>query len=399
MDYGPWSIKFNLSGRLCTYFCCMRIAVNTLFLQKDRLEGYGHFTKEIVSRMVLQHPEHEFIFVFDRPFDSAFIFAPNVTPLIVSPAARHALSFKYWYDVKAPLALRTYRPDIWLQPYGFCSLTTNIPQLLIVHDLAFIHHPAFIAWHHRWYYRLFTGKFLAKAAGIITVSHYSKKDILQQYPVPAEKINIIPGAASENFRPLSWQEKEQVKNDFAEGKEYFLFTGGIHPRKNLMNLLKAFSLFKKWQHSNMKLVVAGRLAWGYEDILEKLKTYKYRDDVVLPGYLPDAQMARITAAAYAMIYPSFLEGFGLPVLEAMQSEVPVITSNTSSLPETGGQAALYADPADPDAIAKHMLDLYRNETLRGRLIEAGKIQAATFSWHRAAEQMWQNICRIAKKDS
>lgn len=377
----------------------MRIAVNTLFLQKDRLEGYGHYVKEIFSRIVMQHTEHEFIFISDRPIDKQFLFSPNIIPLVVSPLARHAATFKYWYDVKAPLALRRYRPHVWVQPYGFCSLTSNIPQLLVVHDLAFLHHPDFIAWHHRWYYKLFTEKFLSKAARIVTVSDYSKKDILQHYPVPAEKIDIISGAAKEYFRPLSWQEKEEVKNNYAEGKEYFLFTGGIHPRKNLINLLKAFSLFKKWQHSNMKLLVAGRLAWHYEEVIEKLKSYKYRNDVVLLGYLPEEQLAAVTAAAYAMVYPSFFEGFGLPIIEAMQSGVPVITSNASSMPETGGNAALYADPTDPDAIAKNMLNLYKDETLRSRLIESGKIQAARFSWEIAAQQTWQNICRTAQKDS
>ena len=375
----------------------MRIAVNAIFLQYNKLEGYGHYVKEIFSRIALAHPEHEFIFVFDRPFDAKFIFAPNITPIIVSPPARHALAFKYWYDVKAPLALRPFKPDIWVQPYGFCSLTSKIPQVLIIHDLAFLHYPKFIAWHHRWYYQHYTKKFLQKAQRVVTVSAYSKQDIIQQYNLADKKIDIVHGAAKNDFVPLSWQEKEQVKEGFADGREYFLFTGGIHPRKNLMNLLKAFSLFKKWQHSNMKLLVAGRLAWQYDEVTKKLKTYKYRDDVVLLGYLPDEQLARVTAAAYAMVYPSFFEGFGLPVIEAMQCEVPVITSNTASMPETGGEAALYADPNDPDAIAKQMLRIYKDETLRGRLITEGKIQAAKFNWNKAAEQLWQIIVSTSEK--
>lgn len=375
----------------------MRIAVNAIFLQKGQLEGYGHYVKELFSRMVLQHPDDEFIFMFDRPYDEEFIFAPNVIPLMVPPAARHAPAFTYWYELKAPLALRRYQPDVWVQPYGFCSLTTKIPQVLVMHDLAFKHYPQFIAWHHRRYYQWFTNRFLQKAKNIVTVSAFSKNDLIKQYRVPAKKIEVIYNAAKTIFQPLSWTEKEQVKDGFSDGREYFLFTGGIHPRKNLMNLLKAFSLFKKWQHSNMKLLVAGRLAWQYAEIVTKLKTYKYRDDVVMLGYLPDEQLAKLTAAAYAMVYPSYFEGFGLPIIEAMQSGVPVITSNTSSMPEIGGEAALYAEPSDPDAIAKHMLSLYRDETHRSRLIDAGMIQASKFSWDEAAEQLWQNISRAAGK--
>ena len=375
----------------------MRIAVNAIFLQKGQLEGYGHYVNETLQRLAKAHPEHEFIFVFDRAHDEAFNTATNIIPIKVSPPARHPLLFKYWYDVRAPLALRSLQPDVWVQPYGFCSLTTSIPQVLLVHDLAFLHYPQFIPWYHRLYYQWFTKKFICKAKKLVTVSAFTKADIIQQYGVADDKIQVVYGAADQRFHPISWQEKENTKQGFADGREYFLFTGGIHPRKNLLNLLKAFSLFKKWQKSNMKLLVAGRLAWQYDAIVEKLKTYKYRDDVVLLGYLPDEQLARVTASAYALVYPSFFEGFGLPILEAMQSEVPVITSNTSSMPEIGAKAALYADPSDPDAIAKQMLHLYKDETLRAGLIEAGKQQAALFNWDKTAEQLWQIISDAAKK--
>ena len=382
---------------LAATFALMRIAVNTIFLQKGRLEGYGHYAKEILSRLVKQHPEHEFIFLFDRAYGEEFITGKNITPVVVTPTARHALSFYYWYNIKAPLALRKYKPDVWLQPFGFCSLGTNIPQVLIVHDLAFKHFPKFIAWHHRWFYQMFTKRFLQKAKEVITVSAFSKADIIQQYQLPADKISVVPGAARTGFQPVNWQEKEQVKAGYADGREYFLFTGGIHPRKNLMNLLKAFSLFKKWQHSNMKLLIAGRLAWQYDDMLAKLKSYKYRDDVVLLDYLPDDQLMKITASAYALVYPSYFEGFGLPILEAMQSGVPVITSDTSSMPEVGSDAALYADPNSPDAIAKHMLNLYRDETVRNEMAEKGRERSGAYNWDTSAENLWQIILRAAQK--
>ena len=208
---------------------------------------------------------------------------------------------------------------------------------------------------------------------------------------------MVSGAARNGFQPIDWQEKEQIKDSYADGREFFLFTGGIHPRKNLMNLLKAFSLFKKWQHSNMKLLIAGRLAWQYDDVLTKLKSYKYRDDVVLLDYLADDQLMKITASAYALVYPSFFEGFGLPIIESMASGVPVIGANTSSMPEVGGDLALYADPNSPDDIAKQMLNLYRDETLRNELAEKGKERAASFSWDAAAVNVWQIIARTAEK--
>ena len=121
----------------------------------------------------------------------------------------------------------------------------------------------------------------------------------------------------------------------------------------------------------MKLVLAGRLAWKYESFTESLKSYKYRDDVILTGYLPEEELAGLTAAAYAMVYPSLYEGFGLPVAEAMQSGVAVITSSNSAMQEIAGEAALYADPTDINAIADQLKRIYKDETLRSELTVKG----------------------------
>ncbi|OYU56392.1 MAG: glycosyltransferase [Chitinophagaceae bacterium BSSC1] len=374
----------------------MLIAVNAIFLQKGKMEGYGWFVQEVFSRLATQYPAHQFLFVFDRPYDESFVFAPNCKAIVVGPPARHPGNFFYWYNIAAPAALRKYKPDVWVNPYGFCSTTTSIPQLLMVHDLAYLHYPKFIAWHQYWYYKLFTPRFIKKAKQVLTVSDFSKADIEKNFPSAVNEINTVYPAARAGFQPLSWEEKNQVKDSFSDGREYFLFVGGIHPRKNLLNLLKAFSLFKKWQKSNMKLLVAGRMAWQYEDLLEKIKTYKYREDLVLLGALEEAQLTRITASAYALVYPSFFEGFGMPILEAMQSGVPVIASNTSSMPEVGADAALYADPNDPDAIAKQMLLLYKDEKLRNFQIEKGLERAQDFSWDKTAQGVWEIILAIAK---
>ena len=147
----------------------------------------------------------------------------------------------------------------------------------------------------------------------------------------------------------------------------------------------------------MKLLVAGRLAWQYEGLIEKLKTYKYRDDLVMLKYVADDELAKITASAYALMYPSFFEGFGLPILEAMQSGTPVICSNTSSMPEAAGEAALFADPKDPDAIAKQMLAIYKDESLRDELIQKGKLRSAEFNWDKTAELVWNAILKTVQQ--
>lgn len=371
----------------------MIIAVNTRFLLSDHLEGVGYFIHQTFKRIVSDHPEHEFIFIFDRPFDQRFVLGPNVTPVVTGPPARHPLLWKFWYDIKVPAVLRRHKADVFVSCDGFCSLATKVPQCLVLHDLAFLHHPSFIRQSHLTFLKRNTPKFLQKAASVATVSEFSRADILENYPVDAGKVDVVFSAAKEVFRPLSEEEKAGVKNNYTAGKEYFVYAGAIHPRKNLMNLLKAFSGFKKRMQSNMKLVLAGRLAWKYESFTESLQTYKYRDDVVMTGYVAEDELVKIMGSAYALVYPSLLEGFGVPVPEAMQCHVPVITSANSSMQEIAGDAAIYVNPEDPADIADKMMMLYKNEKMKKELVAKGALQAKRYNWDKTAALLWQSILK------
>ena len=377
----------------------MRIAVNTRFLLKEYLEGYGYFIYETFKRITAAHPEHEFIFIFDRPYDQRFVFGSNAKAVVTGPPARHPLLWKLWYDIKIPALLRKYKADVFVSCDGFCSLGTKVPQCLMVHDLAFLHYPSLIPKSHLLYYKRYTPKMLAKAKAITTASAFSKNDIIDQYVVSADKINVVYNAAKEIFLPLTDEEKQATKAKYTGGKEYFIYAGAIHPRKNLVNLLKAFSLFKKRQQSSMKLVLTGRLAWKYDSFVKNLKTYKYRDDVVMTGYVGEEEIKKLIGSAYAMVYPSLFEGFGVPVLEAMQSDVPVITSLNSSMQEIAKEAALYADPESPADIAEKMMLLYKDEKLRSQLIEKGRVTGKQYSWEQSAEHLWQSIEKAMNQNS
>lgn len=375
----------------------MRIAVNTRFLQKNQLEGYGHFINEIFKIIVFNNPQHEFLFIFDRPFSEEFIYSKNITAKIVTPKARHALSFRYWYDVKVPIVLKKWKADVFVSLDGFCSVTTSVPQVVCIHDLAFLHYPKLIAKSHFWYYKLMTPKFLKKASKIVTVSQYSKNDILKQYKIQENKIEVIYSGIRSEFCSVNNAEREKTKQLFSNGEEYFLFVGGVHPRKNVMSLIKAFSIFKKWTKSNMKLLVIGRMAWQYSEIEEKLKTYKYRNDVELLGYADDTKLASIMSAAYVLVHPSFFEGFGSPIVEAFHSAVPVLTSNTSSMVEIADDAALLFDPNNIEDLAQQMILIYKDEKLKKQLIEKGIERAKDFSWNKTANKLWECIESVATK--
>jgi glycosyltransferase involved in cell wall biosynthesis len=376
----------------------MRIAVNTRFLLQDHLEGVGYFIFENFRRITANHPEHQFIFIFDRPYDNRFIFGENVTAVVLGPSARHPLLWKLWFDFRLPAVLKKYDADVFVSGDGFCSLATNLPQCLVVHDLAFLHFPKFFKRPHLVYYKYFTPRFLQKAKTIVTVSEFSRNDIVQKYQITTDRISVVPNAARDIFKPSGIDEKAAIKSRYSAGKEYFLYTGSIHPRKNLMNLLKAFSIFKKRQKSNWKLVLVGRLAWKYKDFIDSLKTYKYRDDVILTGYIDENELAAITAAAYAMVYPSYWEGFGLPVIEAMQSGVPVITSKESAMHELAGEAAIYLNPSDYKDIAEKMMLLYKDESLREKLINKGINRAKEYNWDTSSQLLWEVILQTAVKN-
>ena len=369
----------------------MKIAVNARFLLSDYLEGYGYFLFEIFKYLAGKYPEHQFIFIFDRPFDKRFIFSSNIIPLVTGPPARHPLLWKFWYDVKVPLVLKKQKADVFVSVDGLCSLTTSIPQCLVVHDLAFLHYPSHVKKSHFFYYKRYVPKFLQKANTVATVSEFSKRDIMKTYNIDAEKIDVVYSAAKEIFKPALQVTTEEIKKRYTQDKEYFLYVGAIHPRKIIVNLLKAFSVFKKRLKSNFKLVLAGRLAWKYDSFIQSLHNYKYRDDVVMLGYVSEDELVRVMGSAYALVYPSLHEGFGVPVLEAMKCNVPVITSARSPMEEIAEDAALYAEANNPNDIAEQMMLIYKDENLRNSLIDKGKNIAGHYSWQRTAELLWRSI--------
>jgi len=375
----------------------MRIAVNTRLLLRGKLEGIGWFTYQTVERIVRNHPEHEFIFFFDRPYDPSFIFAKNVTPVVVHPQARHPVLFYIWFEWSIPYMLRKYKVDLFLSPDGYLSLSTKVPTCLVIHDLAFEHYPEHFVMSHRLYWRHYSPLFAKKAKHIVTVSEFSKKDISTRYKIDSSKIDVVHNGAHDEYRPLEWEEREKVKKQYADGCEYFVFAGALHPRKNIVSLLKAFVAFKKRQRSNMKLVIVGRMAWKYEEVAEMKDEMPFKNDVKWVGYMDVNELSKVIGGAYALVYASLFEGFGIPILEALQCHVPAIVSNTSSMPEVAGDAALLVDPTDVQDIANKMELLYKDEALRKKLILAAQEQVKKFDWDFSAEKLWESMMKCVEK--
>lgn len=376
----------------------MRIAVNTRLLLKGKLEGIGWYTHQMLQRIVRNHPEHEFLFIFDRPYDESFVFGPNVKAVVAPPQARHPVLFYLWFEWSVPFLLRKWKADVFLSPDGLSSLSTKVPTCLVMHDLAFEHFPEHLIRVHRWYLRHYSPRFARKAARIVTVSEFSKADIAERYKISPQKIDVTYNGAHDAYRPLSSAEREAVKQQYADGREYFIFAGALHPRKNVVALLKAFISFKRRQKSAMKLVIVGRMAWKFEELAHLRATMPFKDDVKWVGYMGVDELSKVMGGAYALVYASLFEGFGIPILEAMKCGVPGIVSNTSSMPEVVGGAGILIDPTDTAEIAAAMEKIYKDETLHAQLSARALLQAEKFSWDRSAGQLWESIVRTAGKE-
>ncbi len=371
----------------------MKIGVNTRLLLKNKLEGIGWFTYEVFSRIVRAHPEHEFIFFFDRVFSKEFIFDKNVTPVVLFPQARHPILFNIWFDYSITKAIKKYQIDLFISPDGMLSLKSKIPQITVIHDLNFEHYPEDLPSNVSKYYSKRFPKFAKKANQIITVSEFSKQDICKQYMIDPKKITVAYNGAGKNYLPTSLSKRDEELTKINAGIPYFIYVGALHKRKNIQRMLQAFSAFEKETNGSVEFLIVGDFLWHQDNNLAAISK-----KVKFVGRKSGKELCNLVANSLAMVYVSYFEGFGIPVLEGMKSGVPVVTSNVSSMPEVGGDAVVYIDPFSIDSIKKGMVEASNKENFI-KYRNKGLIQAEKFSWEKSAKIIWDVIrSEIEKKD-
>lgn len=369
-------------------YLTVRIGINTRFLQSQKMEGFGWYTYEVVKRMVEAHPEHDFYFFFDRPFDAQFVFGKNVTPIVLFPPARHPLLFKIWFNFSITKALKKHQIDVFYSPDGYLSLKTKVPQVGVIHDINFEHHPEDIPKGALKYLRNYFPKFAKKAHHLMTVSDYSKQDIVKTYGINPSKITVAWNGASEKFMPLDIENIEQVRNKYSNGRPYFIYVGAIHPRKNINRLLQAFELFSK-ENSTIDLMIVGENMWSNPVFSNLSTSEKLKKRVVFTGHVSLDELTLLMGSAVALTYVSYFEGFGIPLVEAMRCGIPIISGNLTSLPEVVGDAAILVDPYKVEEIAKAMQTMSENPALIESLKEKSIQRAPLFSWNHTAESTWK----------
>lgn len=374
----------------------MHIAVNTRHLHA-RLEGVGTVTDEVMRRIVLTHPQDRFDYYFDQHVEDRFRHGPHVRTFRFMPPTRLPFLIRYWLDKRVGPHVARQNAHVFFSPDGFIPLGLRVPKVSMVHDVAFLRHPEMLQPRIRNFYATWMPRYLAYTDHIITVSEFSKQELIEGYALPAAKISVVHNGINSVFTPLPESEKSVVRAKWTKHNPYILYLGAIHPRKNLMTLLRAFETFKTSHPSEHVLVLAGRPSWHTRELTEAIRHSPVRESILLPGYVTSEDAVGLIASADVMVYPSLYEGFGLPVLESMACGVPVITSHAASLPEIAGEAAILWDPLDVPGLSRHLHQLLNNPQLRDEWVRKGLEWSAFFSWDRAASHIYEILQNIALK--
>jgi glycosyltransferase involved in cell wall biosynthesis len=370
----------------------MVIAVNTIVNRDNNPGTPENFIFETCKRLVVDHPDHTFVFITDVRNADIISEIKNVKRALIAPRPSSITAQYIWFNVRLNSILKKIRADLLIS-YEMGSVTSKVPQCIIVPGLPVFYSPEIFKRTHLVFYKSYTRKLLSKAGIIITFSDFLKRDILKHYKVDRHKMKVVPCGVSEDFKSVITSQREEIKMTYAQGHEYFIYTGAIGSNLNLLNLLKAFSFFKKRQKSIMRLILAGKKGWNCDIFLKHLKQYKFQNHVDVFFDLSEEDYARITAAAYTMIYPSRYPEFPTQALRALRCGVPVIVSSGIQVEEILIDSVLYADTNNYVDMAQKMMMLYKDEILKNEMTQKGLMLSNKFSWQQTSEDFWRIIDR------
>lgn len=360
----------------------MKVAIDVRTVLPNR-SGVGNYVLHLIQNLTQVDPEPTYFFLaFKKNIPSLELLGLDKNPLLtVFSHENHPLG-DFWEHFILPVRLKKKKVDIFHGPASLIPFRKESYRVVVtIHDLVAFLFSETIPLKYGAYMRFLLRQAVKRANKIISVSYHTRQDLIDILKVPPEKITVIHEAPSPIFHP---HDKDQVRKILKERygitKKFIYHLGNIEPRKNLINLLEAFSRVCRELGSEYQLVVSGQKGWLVRSLNHFLKTYPVRDQVFFTGYVPVEDLPLFMNGAEIFVFPSLYEGFGLPVLEAMSCGTPVISSNRSSIPEIVGSAAVLIDPTDPAEIADRIVSLLRDDQERRRLSLLGIDQAARFSW-------------------
>ncbi len=382
----------------------MRIGIDARFFGGEQSKGLGRYTQKLIEYIAQEDNDNEYvIFVQQEAFDNWSIPNKNIIP-ILAPYKWYTMAEQLFM----PLKIHQAKVDLMHFPHFNVPLFYRGRFIATIHDLIIIHYPterATTLGPLLYKVKHLAGRIVMRHAArnsthIITVSEYSKKDIMEYYKIPEEKITVTYEAAEVHGAGCSTAHGKEVLEKFGIEKPYFLYIGNAYPHKNLERLLEVVHTLKERGEGQpgWRLVFVGKSDYFYKRLKQETWAKNIDKHIIFTGFVPDVELPCLYQNATAFIFPSLIEGFGLPPLEAMLYGVPVLAANSSCLPEVLGDAALYFDPTEISGIIKTIKQVEEDVSLRDSLVERGKAQVARYSWSSMADKTRTVYAEQSKTD-
>lgn len=358
----------------------MRVAVNLTRINGESPSGIAFYVVNLVSSLINIDQENEYIVYCQESFIKLLPKSKKMVVTVVRPSSNKLLNV-FWFQIGFPRYLKRDRIDVLFNPSFFSLIYCPAVQITTIHDCSARKYTEFLNVFSRVYFEInyYITKYFADK--VVAISEFTKKQLINIYGYDKNKIIV-------NYPALPALNKSDVNSSktVAVNVPYLVYVGNSRPRKNLLGLLKAFALVAK-KNTIINLVIIGKSDPRFVDIEAEIRRLKLEEKVIVTGYVTDSQKEELVKRSLAMVFPTFYEGFGLPVLEAQSLGVPVLTSKAASLPEVGGDAVIYVDPFNIKDIARGMLEMLDDSKLRTKLIAAGYKNEKRFSWDKSAQEL------------
>ncbi len=362
----------------------MRIAIDASTISTQG--GPRTYVLGLLDALLPMDKDNEYVVIYnDATHLGRFPLAKEVAIPGKKPLAR------LWREhVRLPLLCRDEKVDLLHCPKSAIPLISpHCPVVVTLHDLIPIKHSETEGRLAQLYWRLHIPRAARKSRFVMTDSEHAKNEIISEYAVAEDRIQVVPLG----FEPVMSQQQPRrevaqlVRDRHGIGEGYILYVGTIQPRKNLQTLIEAYALLRESIPMPPSMVIVGRKGWLYDDLFVRIRSLGLEEFVLFTGFVPDEDLPAIYAGANVFAYLSLFEGFGLPPLEAMACGIPVVVSNTTSIPEVVGDAGITVEPTDVSAVAEAIREVLVNPSLSITLREQGLKQAARFSWKNTAEEV------------
>jgi len=372
----------------------VKVGINLLFLLPGVVGGTETYATNLLQAVAKISDSFQYLVFINKEIRTSRLFHETSFQLVRCPIRASVRAMRYaWEQFVLPLQAKKCRLDL-LHSLGYVQpLRLPCKSVVTIHDLNFHNLARWMPKRKRVVLRYFVTQSAKKADHIITVSEFSKRQIVEIVGVPEEKVTVTYNAPKQ--RVCQVQPFEIIAEQFGLRRPYILALSSSSPHKNMVSLLKAFAILRRKGFSDLRLVIAGHPPKDKQSLGPLLEDHNLRDAVVFTGYVPDEALPSLYAHAEAFVFPSVYEGFGIPVLEAFLYGAPVVCSNAAALPEIAGDAACYFDPMAVEEITATISCLLQDEALRRSLVKKGKARLAQFTWEETARKTLEVYGKVA----